>query len=250
MAASVDQLARMAQELVKEAELRGARLRLLGGLAFYLASPEAAAKPGFQREYKDLDFAVDKKGTRVIPEVFTSRGWEGDRYFNALHGKTRLLFTYQMSLQADIFIDVFEQCHRLDLGDRLGLSSPTLPLADLLLTKLQIHQVNEKDAKDVFALLLGHDFSSQPSGDQISLARIVDLTSQDWGWYTTIHDNINFLNGVIGEYVDGQEAGVIRARLSALREAMEAAPKGLRWQLRNQIGRRMAWYDEPEEVNR
>ena len=45
----------------------------------------------------------------------------------------------------DVFLDRFEMCHQLDLRDRLGLEPPTLPLADLLLTKLQVVETTDKD---------------------------------------------------------------------------------------------------------
>ena len=250
MAFNAEELSGLSQNLIAEAERHGTRLRLLGGLAFYISSPTAARLPGLQREYKDLDFAVDKKGARALGEIFSSQGWEPDRHFNALHGRTRLLFYYQKTLQADIFIGEFEQCHKLDLDSRLGLSSPTLPLADLLLTKLQVRQINEKDARDVYTLLLGHDLASDGAPGYIDLGFITHLTSSDWGWYTTIHDNLDTLDQNLPAGLAEADRQRIQSRLGSLRSAMEAAPKSLRWQMRNQVGRRVPWYDEPEEVLR
>jgi hypothetical protein len=250
MAYTSQELGTLAIGLVQEAEKEGAKLRLLGGLAYYLESPQAAELPALRRSYKDLDFAVDKKGARVVPDVFRKQGWEEDRHFNALHGRTRLLFYYQQSLQADVFIGEFEQCHTIDLEGRLNLASPTLPLADLLLTKLQIHQMNTKDVQDIFTLLLSHDLSEGSAQGGIDQNRILELTSKDWGWYTTLHDNLEKLEGLVPAQLDGEDGQVVHDRLEKLKMAMEQAPKGVRWQLRSQVGRRIPWYDEPEEVNR
>ena len=38
-------------------------------------------------------------------------------------------------------------CHKLDLKDRLGLDKLTIPLADLLVTKLQVVEITEREYK-------------------------------------------------------------------------------------------------------
>lgn len=244
------ELVGLALRLVEEAERRGAQLRLLGGLAVYLTAPQGARLPELQRSYGDVDFAVNQKGAKALNAAFISQGWQDDHYFNALHGASRLLYYYQDSLQADIFIGAFAQCHRLDLEKRLKLSKPTLPLADLLLTKLQIHQLNAKDVQDVFALLYDHGFTQDGDIESIDRAYITGLAGEDWGWYTTLHDNLDQLLALAGEKLSGESAARVRGRLEELRAALDAAPKSVRWKLRNQVGRRMLWYDEPEEVKR
>jgi len=199
MAHSTDELMDFALHLIKEAESRGTQLRLLGGLAIYANAPHGANLPALQRSYADLDFAVTRKGAKVLNSVFSDQGWQDDHYFNALHGGTRLLYFYQNTLQADIFIGTFAQCHQLELEKRLKLSSPTLPLADLLLTKLQIRQLNEKDVQDIFALLYDHDFEQMGSSEPVDLKYITALASNDWGWYTTLHDNLVQLRPLVKE---------------------------------------------------
>ena len=255
MGYSAEQLSSLGLRLVQEAEERKAKLRLLGGIAVFLSSKAAALKPALRREYKDLDFAVNRKGVRALGEVFTLQGWEEDRRFNALHGQDRLLFYYQDDLQADIFIARFEQCHVLNLENRLGLNDLTLPLADLLLTKLQIHQLNAKDVMDIFALLLDHAVEFHEVGDgrapdEIDLNFISHLAGNDWGWFTSVHDNLAILQDLLPKYLDGEDFLLVRTRLEKLRGAIESQPKAFRWQARNLIGKRLPWYNEPEEVNR
>jgi hypothetical protein len=255
MSYSAEQLSSLGVELVREAEKRKSQLRLLGGIAVFLSSQPAAVKPPLRREYKDLDFAVNRKGVRALGEVFAAQGWAEDRYFNALHGQDRLLFYFHEELQADIFIGRFEQCHALNLENRLGLNDLTLPLADLLLTKLQIHQLNSKDVLDIFTLLLDHVVEFHEAGDgrapdEIDLNFICHLTGEDWGWYTSLHDNLAVLETLLPEHLTGEDLLLVRTRLEKLRGAIESQPKTFRWQARNVIGRRLPWYNEPEEVNR
>jgi hypothetical protein len=244
------ELKNLALQLIQEAEQKGATLRLLGGLAFYLASSKTAENPVLRREYKDLDFAVNTRGSRFVTDAFIAQSWEPDRHFNALHGQTRMLFNYQEEIQADLFVGNFVQCHKLHLDDRLKLNPATVSLADLLLTKLQIRQINTKDANDIFMLLLAVDFAPQPDENKIDLSYICSLASRDWGWYTTLHDNLTFLQEAIPEGLKKEDHAVIRSKLQDLKKAIEATPKSFRWKMRSQIGRRLPWYDEPEEVNR
>jgi hypothetical protein len=256
MGYSADQLSSLGIKLIQEAEKRKSHLRLLGGMAVFLSSRQAALKPALRRDYKDLDFAVNRKGVRLLGEVFTAQGWEEDRRFNALHGQDRLLFYYQDELQADIFIGRFEQCHVLNLENRLELNDLTLPLADLLLTKLQIRQLNSKDVLDIFTLLLDHvvEYHEAADGrapDDIDLNFIGRLTGDDWGWYTSVHDNLAVLETLLPDgRLTGKDLLLVRTRLEKLRGAIESQPKTFRWQARNVIGRRLPWYNEPEEVNR
>jgi hypothetical protein len=256
MSYSAEQLSSLGLKLVQEAEKRKSQLRLLGGIAVFLSSKQAALKPALRRDYKDLDFAVNRKGVRALGEVFIAQGWAEDRYFNALHGQDRLLFYFHEELQADIFIGRFEQCHVLNFENRLGLNDLTLPLADLLLTKLQIHQLNQKDVQDIFTLLLDHKVEFHEAGDgrapdEIDLNFITHLTGDDWGWFTSMHDNLAVLETLL---LDGRLTGkdllLVRTRLEKLRSAIESQPKTFRWQARSLIGRRLPWYNEPEEVNR
>jgi hypothetical protein len=245
-----DKLKRLALQLVQEAEHRGAKLRLLGGMAIYLDSPASANHPVLKRTYNDLDFVVDRRGSSFIPDAFEARGWEPDRHFNALHGATRLLFTYRDEIQADLFVGEFVQCHKLTLERRLALHPVTLTQADLLLTKLQIHEMNRKDANDVFMLLLSCNLAPAQGKRTIDTGRIRALTGSDWGWYTTVHDNLLFLRRSLPKGLQPKEQAAIRSQLDRLKEVLEAAPKSAGWKTRNLIGRRIPWYDEPEEVHR
>lgn len=243
-------LKNLALQLVQEAERKGAKLRLLGGMAIYMSSPASASQPVLKRSYNDLDFVIDRRGSRFVEAAFEAQDWEPDRRFNALHGATRMLFTYRDEIQADLFVGDFVQCHKLSLETRLVLHPVTLTPADLLLTKLQIHEMNRKDANDVFMLLLSCSLAVGADKNNIDSSYIAALTGKDWGWYTTVHDNLAFLRKSLPKGLKPAEQKTIRSRLDRLKDGIEAAPKSAGWKTRNLVGRRLPWYDEPEEVHR
>jgi hypothetical protein len=155
----------------------------------------------------------------------------------------------------DVLVDRLEMCHSFAFGDRLTVRDITLPLAELLLSKLQIVRINRKDLLDMLALLSEYPLAeSRESGDAISLRRIVDIVADDWGWWRTIDGNLNNLAAVAADMQPG-ELGLgrppryhVAEQISTLRETIYSAPKSLRWKLRARLGDRVTWYQEPEEV--
>jgi hypothetical protein len=138
-------LAEDALGLVAEGQARGVPIRLLGGMAVYLSSPHAREGP-LARPYGDLDVVSYSRRTQALKEVFEARGFTANARFNSLHGAQRMMFYHHdPDYPVDVFLDTFSMCHKLPLLGRLEASSVTLPLADLLLTKLQVVQINEKD---------------------------------------------------------------------------------------------------------
>jgi hypothetical protein len=151
--------------------------------------------------------------------------------------------------QLDTFVSVFAMCHTIDLENRLPADSPTLAPEDILPTKLQIFEVNDKDLIDTIALLLSHPVVS---GDKpgINRERLAKIVGTDWGWYTTVSDNLAKAAARL-QSMDLDHAAVLAAeqRLAEIRETIAAAPKSLRWRARARVGRRIPWYDLPEEVD-
>lgn len=228
-------------------EALGIRARVLGGVAVALhdhAEPVASLR----RPYADIDLVVAGGDESALAHALAALGYVGERSFNALHGHKRQLFLDEANdRQLDIFIRRFEMCHKLDLQNRLRSTTATLEIADLLLTKLQIVELNQKDVVDALAIVLGHEVGQEAAGDVIGLDRLINVTAGDWGWYTTIHDNLSKVAERAPSLLDGDRPATVRQRLSEIVAALERAPKSPRWRLRDLIGRRMAWYELPEE---
>jgi hypothetical protein len=144
----------------------------------------------------------------------------------------------------DIFIDKFIMCHTFDLRPRFSLDSPTLPLADLLITKLQIIEMNQKDVFDIFALLHDHALGDG-SDDTIDADYIASLAVNDWGIWRSLETVLEVWHDIIGS--EGPYA--VDSQIYPLRQALTAVPKSLAWKMRAQIGEQVRWYGLPEEVN-
>ena len=168
--------------------------------------------------------------------------------FNALHGATRLNFhDPARGRPVDVLLDRFTMAHELDLRESVSSDGLTIAPADLLMTKLQVVSINDKDVRDVLAVLVDHDLSER-DGD-VSLRRILDATATDWGLEHTIHRSlvtVSELAEPIGLPPDQLDS--VRRRIDALADALRSAPKGRKWKLRARVGERVKWYEEPEEA--
>jgi len=237
-----------ARRLLAAAEEEGLRLRLIGGVAVRL-HVQGELHPSFAREIRDIDVVTGKGEGRRAGAFIEAQGYVPNRTFNAMHGARRMLFYDEANgRQLDVFVNTFEMCHVLPVGEHLDRDPMTVPLADLLLTKLQIVTLNAKDRSDAYALLLEHELGS---GDveSIDAARIADLCARDWGLYRTLQLNLERLGSALAESgLSDDEQGLIAARLAGLTAAIEAAPKSVKWKARARVGDRVRWYEEPDEV--
>jgi hypothetical protein len=207
--------------------------------------------PSLDRSYSDLDFAVRKKGAGPLDTLMRSAGYEPHVTFNAMNARERALYIDEaQGRQVDVFIEAFRMCHEIELGERLALEPRTLPLAELLLTKLQIVELNEKDVRDTVLLLHGHDVG-ESDGDTVSAARIAELCASDWGLWRTITANLSGCKERMDAYaLEPGDADTVAARIDALLERIEAEPKSRGWRRRAKVGDRKPWYELPEEVAR
>src|SRR6266567_145620 len=232
-----------AMRISEAANAEGIPLRLLGGLAIYFQCPVARSDERFQRPYKDMDFIALSKWGAKTKTLFANLGYMGNKTFNALHGHQRLLFwDEQHERQIDIFIDRMQMCHIIDFRSRLQLDQRTLSLPDLLLTKLQIVEINEKDIIDVIALFYDHDITSDEHGKHADY--IAGLTANDWGLQKTLEINLKKTQAFTTEH---DFPTYVPERIEALLAAMVARPKSLAWKARAIVGERVRWYELPEE---
>jgi hypothetical protein len=237
-----------ATRLLAGARENGVPLRLVGGLAVRMHAPDGL-HPAVERTYGDIDLVAQKGKGREASELLLALGYQPSDEFNAINGHRRLLFYDQRNArQLDVFVGSFQMCHAVPVADRLELDAVTVPLAELLLTKLQVIELNEKDQRDILALLYHHSVGDNDS-DVINGTRIAALCAADWGLWRTCKLNLERTVDALPSYAfsdDGRE--LISERVRRLWSMIEAAPKSGRWRLRERIGDRKRWYEEPEEV--
>lgn len=249
--------------IVNAAADQGLIVRLIGGMAVRAHSPAWPART--RRREVDLDFATRAKDRAQVYRLLEAEGYSPDRRHNALFGRKQAYFVDESRKRpVDVLVDRLEMCHVLDFATRLERSRPTLPLAELLLTKLQIVKINRKDVLDALALIAEHplaDDDGHPDADAglgaINVPRIIEITSADWGWWRTVTGNLDHLAHFLASELQEGDLALepdrpVRfdpaAQVRALREALDASPKSTGWRLRARIGDRVRWYNEPEEL--
>lgn len=237
-----------ARRVSSVADERGVALRLLGGVAVNVRARDGLQQ-AFRREYADMDFIVPKGRSSEAREFFESEGYAPQTRFNALYGSERLLFfDEEHDRQVDILVGTFRMCHEVPIGKRLDLEPMTIPLAELLLTKLQIIELNEKDVRDSLAILHNHPVE-ESDGDSVNAAHVARLCASDWGLWRTITANLEDLRSHLGRYdLDDGGKKRIDQGVEKLQGRIEEEPKPLKWRMRAKIGDRKRWYDLPEEV--
>ncbi len=241
-------IAAEARRIVQAAARSSIPLRLIGGLAIRLHGPDVP-HAALARDYKDIDLVTSRAADRQASDLLVSLGYDANPSFNTLNtGRRGLFYDRRNGRQIDLFVDTFEMCHKIPIAARLELDPMTVPLAELLLTKLQIVRLNDKDLKDTVALLLEHEISDGDV-DTVNASYIANLCARDWGLWRTCTLSIESAGAMLERFdVSVEERTLVRQRLGILGSRIEAEPKSQRWKLRSRIGERMRWYQEPEEV--
>jgi len=238
-----------AERIISTAQSQGITLRLLGGTAIGFRCP-SAKRSSVSRKYPDIDLVGFKRQSRELREIFPRLGYEPNQMFNALRGGSRLMFfDLTKKRRIDIFLDYFDMCHKIDLKDRLTLEPLTIPLADLLATKLQIFKTNEKDFKDIIAMLLDHDVVDSDQPDAINRERLAKLCADDWGIYKTFTIVIDKTAKVLDSFdLPPNDKETVRERLRRISDMIEKEPKSMKWKMRAKVGEKKVWYMLPDDM--
>ncbi len=234
-----------ARRVLDEASQRNVTLKLFGGMAIYTGCP-SARNPPFSRKYVDIDVMGRSKQSDDVKKLFVDLQYSPRAKFNAMYGDRRLVFNDpEHNRRVDVFLDVFEMCHKIDMRERLLLDGPTLPLADLLATKLQVVEINEKDFKDIACVMLDHEIGST-DGDKINGPYLSALCANEWGLYKTLTTNLEKLGAFVTTSLPSDAAAAVGPRIAELRRMIEEQPKSLKWKMRAKIGEKAPWYILPE----
>ena len=237
--------------IVDAADAAGFAVRVLGSIGVALHSHDAAAIiPTFTRTYADIDFAAYKRDARALAGVMTELGYQDDREVFLDSEGARSIFDDPAShIHVDVFYDRLEFCHVIPLGGRLEVDRPTIPIAELLLSKLQIVRINEKDVVDIILLLLDHPLGSGDA-DTIDLGRIARLCADDWGLWRTLTQNLEKVAALAASYpqLDGDQRSRVSAAAREVKARIDAQPKSVAWRVRDRVGDRRQWWTDVDEV--
>jgi len=251
-ASFLDERDRLLQALDRP-ENRGVSLRLIGALAFRTHCPAfGRLQDDLGRVFTDIDFGAYSRDFGAIQRILSEAGYEEDKMVTRLFGEGRLLFHDPVSgRHIDVFLDRLDFCHIIPFKDRLEADRPTLPLAELLLEKMQIVKLNEKDLIDTIVLLREHPIG-EGDKETINGTVISRLAGDDWGLWRTLTGNLRLVADSLESYprLGPEDRTLVRDRLQALEARLESQPKSRRWKLRAAIGERLKWYKDVEELVR
>jgi hypothetical protein len=239
------------RRILSASDEAGLSMRVIGSLAFQMHCPKHGfLQAAMGRAYTDIDFAAYKKQSKEIKALMAGLGYVEDREVSIVSEGDRAIFNHQNSdLHVDVFFDKLDFSHLISWNGRLESDSPTIPLAELLLEKMQIVKINEKDVIDTIMLLLEH-----PLGDRdeevINLARVADLCAKDWGLWRTTTMNLDKVRQLAGAYeqLSGEQKAKVNSQVKSILERIEAEPKSMAWRLRARVGDRVKWYKDVDEV--
>jgi hypothetical protein len=239
------------RRILNASEEAGLSLRVIGSLAFQMHCPEYGfLQAAMGRAYTDIDFAAYKKQSKEIKALMAGLGYVEDREVSIVSEGDRAIFNQQESdLHVDVFFDKLDFSHLISWNGRLESDNPTIPLAELLLEKMQIVKINEKDVIDTIMLLLEH-----PLGDLddevINLARVAELCAKDWGLWRTTTMNLDKVSQLAQAYdqLSTEQKVKVAAQVKAIQDRIEAEPKTMAWRLRARVGDRVKWYKDVDEV--
>ncbi len=239
------------KRILKASEEKGILLRVIGSLAFQMHCPQFGhLQAAMGRAYTDIDFGAYGKQTKQIQDLMASLGYKENReVFIVSEGERSIFDKPEAGLHVDVFYEKLDFCHTIYWKDRLEADSPTIPLAELLLEKMQIVQINEKDVIDTIMLLLEH-----PLGDidkeTINIKRVAVICANDWGFWRTVTMNLEKVRALAQHYpqlTDEQKAKV-ESQVKDAMDRLDKEPKSMGWKLRARVGDRVKWYKDVDEV--
>ena len=262
------EFAREAVRIVEAARERGAELRVLGALAIYLHSSEELREKmrslGRLGEgaatFTDLDLAGYRKHSKEVKRLFERElGFKPDFYVNRLFGSKRLIYYHPQGLyHVDVFFDKLEFSHDVEFGKapgkgRLELDYPTISITDLVLEKLQIHEINRKDIVDLIAIFLAHPVSDDSGKENIDGGYIARLLANDWGFWYDATSNLRKVLSFAERFGEEgalapEQVSLVKERVEGLERMIEEAPKSKAWIKRSKKGTSKPWYREVGEL--
>ena len=243
------------RRIISEADKREVPLRIMGGAAIRIHCPEHKdLYDQLKRVPKhDMDFVTYAKFRPLTKKLFVDLGYEPyiSLMLTGATGRHRQIFNDKEGNKAiDVFLGKLEMCHVIDFQDRLDVDTPTVPLAELLLQKLQIVQTNEKDIQDAIILLTEHDVGKGDK-EEVNADYVAKILANEWGFQYTVTANFSKVKNFLDKYpLTKQDKAVVTERIDKLQDRIEKEPKTLQWKLRAKVGPSVKWYNVVEEVQR
>lgn len=203
-----------------------------------------------KRYATDIDFMTISKYRGDVIKILTELGYSEMRTMTPR--EDRLIYLDKEEMHVDVFFDKLSMCHVIDFRNRLQVDSPTISLSDIMLEKLQIVKINEKDIKDVIIMLREHEIANRET-EAVNSEYISKLLANDWGFYYTATTNLKLIrdrldNSEYKKILKPEDIADVKAKIDRLLELIEQEPKSSSWKSRSKTGTKKKWYQDVEEV--
>jgi len=233
-----------ATKIVKEASNRRITLRMSGAIAIREHCPsyrDLHATLG--RELSDIDLVGYRREESQIDKLFNELGYTKHLSVAMMIGGRRVYIDPASGHAVDIFLDKLVMCHTVDFTGRLDVDYPTVPLAEIFLSKMQIVELTEKDVKDLIVLLREHEVGVTDR-ETVNARYVANILSDDWGFYYTVTTNLMKVKELLPKYnalTEGDKTDVT-SKIDKILRVVEGNPKSLKWKMRASVGTKKIWY--------
>jgi len=239
------------KRILEASEKAGILLRVIGSLAFQMHCPKYGhLQAAMGRAYTDIDFGAYAKQTKQIQALMAGLGYVDNReVFIASEGERSIFDKPGTGLHVDVFYEKLDFCHPIYWKDRLEVDSPTIPLTELLLEKMQIVQINEKDVIDTIMLLLEHKLGDVDK-ETINIKLAAELCAKEWGLWRTTTVNLDKVKQLAQHYsqLEDNQKSHVTSQVDTILARLNDEPKPLAWRIRARVGDRVKWYKDVDEV--
>jgi hypothetical protein len=148
----------------------------------------------------------------------------------------------------DVFLDVMRMDHDVDVRSRLDIDPVAISPADILLTRLQIGELAEKDVHDIVALLKDVPLGETDDNGCIDTRRLARACAQDWGTAFDVCASLEAVAALLAGFgLPEVERARVDERVTALQGAIARQDKSPRYRLRARLGTRLPLRREIEE---
>jgi len=240
------------KRIIQASQEAGLVLRVIGSLAFQMHCPQLGyLQQAMGRVYTAIDFAAYRKQAKGIQALMAGLGYKENReVFIVSEGDRSIYNNPNNKLHVDIFYDKLDFSHIISWNGRLEVDTPTIPLAELLLEKMQIVKINEKDVIDTIMLLLEHPLGATED-EVINIGRVAQLCSADWGLWRTTTMNLDKVRQLAQGYAElsEEQKTMVASQVDQALKRIDSEPKSMAWRLRARVGDRVKWYKDVDEVH-
>ena len=239
------------KRITEAAQQQGIIMRVMGPLALHYYFPDqidlyAKLERLGDRYFTDIDYASYGKTRKKMIDFMKSMGYECDLQTMMVSGKTRHIYYAGPVPMIDVFFDELNYCHKVEYEGRLELDPWSVTLADILLQKLQIVEINDKDLKDIEFLFVAAEMGEDDE-QKINMAHVAKRFADDWGfWYTGTQLNLPKVKTHCEQVpaLTPEMRERIKAQTDKLLARVEAEPKTKGWNKRAKKGTSKVWYNE------